>query len=81
MKGKPVSTEELDRVLKDLAKFKDMSTIRSKPEPELVTSTPVPADEPPRTVSLKDVFGTEELFPLQNGGLGLSLGGEDVPGG
>ena len=73
---KPVTTEDLDRVLKGLAKFRELEGL-TQPQPEnpeeLLTSSPV--SSPP----IAPIAATDSLFPLPNG-FGLALLGDDMPG-
>jgi C-terminal processing protease CtpA/Prc len=75
---RPVTAEDLDDVLKDLAEL-NMGT-SSKETPD--TSTPVPASEspaPPLSVDFTSAL-TSELYPLQSGDqLPLGLLGDDTP--
>jgi hypothetical protein len=75
---RPVTAEDLDDVLKDLAKF-DMGS-PSKETPD--TSTPRPASVSP-TLPLSTDFSsdlTSELYPLHSGEqLPLGLMGDDTP--
>ena len=81
--NKPVTSEELAKVLKDLSKFKRISISESQPEAELVTSTPVQHILPEPVVPMSSSVPADTIlgtFPLQNGGLELSLVGVDAPG-
>ena len=70
---RPVTAEDLDEVLKGLAKFKEMA--EPKPEPLLdMLMTSTPSSAPP---TLARGTHTEGVFLLENG---LELFGEDVPG-
>lgn len=73
---KPVTTEDLDRVLKGLAKFRELEGL-TQPQPEnpeeFLPRRPI--SSPP----IAPLAASDSLFPLQNG-FGIALLGEDVPG-
>ena len=73
---KPVTTEDLDQVLKGLAKFRELEG-PTQPLPETLEAplTSSPVSLPP----IAPIDATDSLFPLQNG-FGIALLGDDLPG-